>query len=350
MRSELTPILQCPACSGERPLTLDVVRRDALETREGTLRCPACGAAYTVERGIAMLLHEPFRNVLEEAAGLERFAARMREQGWDGERIKQLPDVDLDYWWVQGRSMIQLEELIDFQPGERLLDVGSNTCWASARFAGLGLDVVALDISTTDLQGLDTARYFLDEGIYFERVLASMRELPFAAGQFDYVFCCQVLHHNDRRELRRTFAEIYRVLRPGGRLLMVNETLRTLRSPGPASVPEDVVEFEGNEHSHWALGYRREARRAGFATETLDPWYRPFFFDPDVVPRGGSMPLLGPLLRRAVRRSRDIAVVRGAYRAWLNNVWGGVSMNMIATKPSHQESTGAPSGPAPARR
>ncbi len=39
---------------------------------------------------------------------------------------------------------------------------------------------------------------------------------------------CEVLHHNDRAHLDRTMAELYRILKPGGRLLVINEPLRFL--------------------------------------------------------------------------------------------------------------------------
>jgi hypothetical protein len=55
--------------------------------------------------------------------------------------------------------------------------------------------------------------------------------------------------------------------------------------------------------------------------------------------------LLGPLARRAVRKARKIGVLRRAYLAWLNHVWGTVSMNMVATKPVRYLGTHEPIGP-----
>jgi hypothetical protein len=140
-----------------------------------------------------------------------------------------------------------------------------------------------------------------------------------------------VLHHNDPAGLRRTFAEIFRVLRPGGRLLMVNETLKTLRDPSGVHV-EEVEQYEGYEHANWSLSYRWEATRAGFFTEVTEPQYRPFFGDSELVLPPGT-PRLKAVVARLGFALRGSAVVRRAYLAWLNHVWGGVSMNMIATKP-----------------
>jgi SAM-dependent methyltransferase len=207
---------------------------------------------------------DPPAFVRSERAGLERFAQVMRDDGWDEERIRALPQVDLPYWHGQRKAIDSLLERAPLRAGERLLDVGSNTCWASNLFATRGLEVVALDISTAELQGLRTADYFISEGsVYFERVLSPMFAPALAAASFDHVFCCEVLHHNDRAHLHRTMRELHRLLRPGGRLWVVNEPLRF-----PLRLKRDhgreVAEFEGNEHVYFLHEYWLATRRAGF--------------------------------------------------------------------------------------
>ncbi len=333
MKAGFVEQLRCPVCRRDHVLRLCVESSDDHEVRDGFLRCSACGAQLPVRRGVPELLHDPPAYILAEAAGLERFADHMRAAGWDRETVLKLPDLEHGYWYVQARSMYQLLSTIPFQPGQSILDVGSNTCWAANHFAQRGLSAIALDIATTELQGLYTADLFIEGGgIFFERILGSMDSIPLASSSLDYVYCCEVLHHNDAASLRRTFAEIFRVLRPGGRLLMVNETLKTVRDPSGVHV-EGVEQFEGNEHAHWALRYRWEATRAGFYTEVTEPHYRPFFGDAALAPA----PDAGPLHARARRYGfafHNNALSRRAYLALLNHVFGGVSMNMIATKPS----------------
>lgn len=331
MKAEFARELRCPVCHHDRVMELREAESDAREVREGELRCKACEATFPVHRGVAELLHDPPAYVLAEAAGLERFAADMREGGWNRDLILRLPNLEHGYWYVQARSMHQLLTTVPFQPGQSILDVGSNTCWASNHFAQRGLRPIALDIATAELQGLYTADYFLEKEVFFERVLGSMDAIPLAASSVDYVYCCQVLHHNDSESLRRTFAEIFRVLRPGGRLLMVNETLKTLRDPHGVH-DEAVREYEGYEHAHWALRYRWEATRAGFFTQVAEPHYRSFFGDaePAIDVHAPRWRARASKLGFGLRRSGP---ARRAYLAWLNNAWGGVSMNMIATKP-----------------
>ncbi len=343
MRAQFAQSLRCPACRRDGTLALQAQESDAREVREGELACSACGARFAVNRGVPELLHEAPGHIVAEAEGLQRFADYMRALGWDREMVLKLPDLEHGYWYVQARSIHQLLTTVRFQPGESVLDVGSNTCWAASHFAERGLEAIALDIATTELQGLYTADWFFDaKSVFFERVLGSMDAIPLASSSVDYVYCSQVLHHNDTAGLHRTLAEIFRVLRPGGRLLMVNETLKTLRDPSGVHV-EGVEEFEGNEHAHWALRYRWEATRAGFLTEVTEPHYVPFFGDAD-PPEGGAPSVR--MLRRLAFAARRLPGARRAYLLWLNHVRGGVSMNMIATKPRryvgrHEQMTSA---------
>jgi SAM-dependent methyltransferase/uncharacterized protein YbaR (Trm112 family) len=328
VRNGFASRLRCPACGRDSALALYAQVSDEREVREGELTCRACGRKFPVRRGVPELLFEPPAHILAEAAGLERFAEHMRQAGWDRETVLRLPDIEHGYWYVQARSMYQLLTTVPFRPGQSVLDVGSNTCWASNHFAERGLEAIALDIATAELQGLYTADWYLqDRGTFFERVLGSMDEIPLASSSLDYVYCCEVLHHNDAASLRRTFAEIFRVLRPGGRLLMVNETLKTVRDPNGVDT-QGVEQFEGYEHAHWAWRYRWEATRAGFFTEVAEPHYRPYFGDASPASAADTS------VRRALFASRGWGPARRAYLWWLNNIWGGVSMNVIATKPS----------------
>ncbi len=352
--------LRCPVCDRDRTLRLRAAESDAREVREGTLRCTACGIELPVHRGVAELMPAPPEHVVREAAGLERYTREMKAAGWDRDRIRRLPYVEDGYWFVQSSSMHQLLTTIDFQPGQWLLDVGSNTCWASNHFAVRGLRTIALDISTVELQGLYTSDFFLDDGTaYFERVLGSMNEIPLASGSLDYVYCCEVLHHNDPPGLRRTFQEAFRVLKPGGRLLMINETIKTIRDPVGVHT-EGVAQWEGYEHAYWALRYRFEAVRAGFATEILEPRYRwPFG---EAKPRPGSGAAAWRGVARAARSKSLPAIAiaarpvvpasslgRRVYLLWLNHVHGGVQLNMIATKPPGAPGARAAPGTGPAR-
>jgi ubiquinone/menaquinone biosynthesis C-methylase UbiE len=57
-------------------------------------------------------------------------------------------------------------------------------------------------------------------GIRFERAYA--QQLPYADGEFDRVLSSMMLHHLDEEAKPAAAAEVFRVLRPGGRLHLVD--------------------------------------------------------------------------------------------------------------------------------
>lgn len=295
------------------------MRDDRREVRKGALHCRSCGEQFPIEDGIAELMPDPPEHVAREAAGLARFAEVMRADGWDCERIRELPYVDLPYWWGQRRAFDYWIDQLPFRAGEWLLDVGANTCWASALFAQRGLSVIALDIATIELQGLRAAECHIDDGsLYFDRVLSSMAEPAIASGSIDYVFCCEVLHHNDRSALRQTLRECYRVLRPGGSLIVVNEPLRFPLRPKRDHARE-VAEFEGNEHVYFLHEYVLAARSAGFRVSVRYPRNSPR--------RSREEP------PAALPPSRRPRLVRRAYAAWKLAAAGDASLNMLCRRP-----------------
>jgi SAM-dependent methyltransferase len=332
MRKSLLDILRCPACGTTRAFVLEVAIETSREIREGRLACGRCGRGYDIFDGICDLMCNAPDFVRREAAGLERFAERMRRDGWDKARILGLPNEPDGYWYTQATSMNQLLARVPFATGQKLLDVGSNTCWASNVFAQRGLDVIALDIAATDLQGLRTAEYFMESGeTYFERVLGVMFDIPLADEALDYVFCCEVLHHNDRTTLTKTLGECYRVLKPGGHLLIINETMKF-----PLDLKHDhaqeVAEFEGYEHTFFFHQYYLAARRAGFHVSVVEPRYVPAFSgEPVTLPLdagvGKSLKLV------ALHLGRKNRVLARLYLAYKNVIRGGVALNMICTKP-----------------
>lgn len=333
MRESLLGQIRCPRCRAESGLELAPARCDAREVREGELRCAGCGAAYAIRNGVVDLLHAPPDFVVREAAGLARFAERMRADGWDRERILALPHEPSDYWFGQATAMEAVLASVAPRPGERVLDVGANTCWASNMLAEAGLEVVALDIAAVQMQGLETADWFFEAGgAHFERVLGLMFDVPLASESMDYVFCAQVLHHNDSSTLARTFEELYRVLRPGGRLLVVNEQLK-FPLERKLDHGAEVEEYEGYEHVHFLHRYWLDARRAGFEVRLTEPADHHFFRGEHYV-LAPETPTVTTLKRTGVQLARRSRLGRRLYLAYRTLLAGGVSLNMVCTKPA----------------
>ena len=332
MREELLAVLRCPSCDSRESFRLADGVDDGREIREGWLGCSTCECRRPIAYGVADLLLDPSAEVIAEAAGLERFAQLMASDGWDRARVLRLPHEASGYWFGQAQAIEHLFETVPFVPGQRILDIGANTCWASAAFANAGLYTVALDISMTEMQGLRTADWWMQEtGTYFERVLAQMSSIPFGDDCFDWVFCCEVLHHNDRPGMTAALREIHRVLRPGGRLLVVNEPLRW-----PTDLKRDhaveVAEFDGNEHVYFLSEYLRNVWRAGFRYfQILEP-VTDAAFSRHPIHLTTEASALGSFKLAAKNVVRNRALTRRGYKWWRYLMGPDVSLHMICTK------------------
>ena len=99
---------------------------------------------------------------------------------------------------------------------ERALDAGCGTGALALALAPLVGEVVGVD---PDEERLAAARSLAPANVTFQA--ADAGDLPFPNGSFDLVGCFRVLHHARRPEL--IVAELTRVLRMGGRLLLVDQ-------------------------------------------------------------------------------------------------------------------------------
>ena len=106
------------------------------------------------------------------------------------------------------------------QPGERVLDIASGTgdlAAAFARKAGPSGQVVHSDIN---IAMLGTGRdRLLDRGLVLPSVVCDAETLPFASNGFDLVSVAFGLRNMTHKE--RALREMCRVLKPGGRLLVL---------------------------------------------------------------------------------------------------------------------------------
>ncbi|SFF57761.1 Methyltransferase domain-containing protein [Fontimonas thermophila] len=120
---------------------------------------------------------------------------------------------------ILGPAARALVEFAALQAGEAVLDVGCGT-GAAARCAaekvGPAGRVAAVDVNA----GMIDVGQLLPPvaGAPIEWVVKTAYELPFAEAAFTVVLCAQTLQFLDDRP--RALAEMYRVLRPGGRVAL----------------------------------------------------------------------------------------------------------------------------------
>lgn len=129
-------------------------------------------------------------------------------------------------------------QVANLKPGERALDIAGGTGDLSRAFARkvgeTGL-VVHTDINEAMLrQGRDR---LLDEGLILPTSLADAEKLPFKSESFDLVSVAFGLRNMTHKDL--ALAEMCRVLKPGGRLLV----LEFSRIAEPLRKPYDWYSF-----------------------------------------------------------------------------------------------------------
>jgi ubiquinone/menaquinone biosynthesis C-methylase UbiE len=115
-------------------------------------------------------------------------------------------------------ALVAQAELAD---GLRVLEIGCGTgnVTVRAKRAHPGVDLTGSDPDPLAL-ALAQRKAAGMTGIQFERAYA--QQLPYADGEFDRVLSSMMLHHLDEDVKAGAVAEVHRVLRPGGRLHVVD--------------------------------------------------------------------------------------------------------------------------------
>ncbi len=138
---------------------------------------------------------------------------------------------DLMGWFVDTflfrRQWQQLRQktinLASLQQGERVLDVGCGTgtlALEAARYTGKEGRVVGIDPSEQQIARARSKETRHDVPVDFQTGV--IEQLPFPDQTFDVVLSTLMMHHLPADIKRRGLAEIVRVLKPGGRLVIAD--------------------------------------------------------------------------------------------------------------------------------
>jgi demethylmenaquinone methyltransferase/2-methoxy-6-polyprenyl-1,4-benzoquinol methylase len=159
---------------------------------------------------------------------------------------------------------------VDPRPGERILDVAAGTGTSSAALARSGASVVALDFSA----GMIAEGRRRHPAIEF--VEGDAERLPFGDDGFDAVTISFGLRNVEHPKL--ALAEMYRVLKPGGRLVVCefSKPPRAIFRAGYAAymrfaLPVVATVASSNRE---AYGYLRESIQQWPDQGTLSQWIR----------------------------------------------------------------------------
>src|SRR5215213_5457306 len=120
-----------------------------------------------------------------------------------------LPDDPEPWAWKRRRALL----LGAVRPGERVLDLGCGAGRFVAVLREAGADPVGVELAQA---ALDRARRNVSGADL--RLVAPDGSLPLPHGEFDVVWCSEVLEHVP--DTIALLTEVRRVLKPGGRLLV----------------------------------------------------------------------------------------------------------------------------------
>jgi ubiquinone/menaquinone biosynthesis C-methylase UbiE/predicted transcriptional regulator len=233
------------------------------QRREGTYSWYRAELRDRVAGGALPAIVAELADELPEAAGDdERLAMVVADRD---ERARDLFAGVVDHWDRIRRQYehpdLQTSVVSALVPdGVRVVDVGTGSGALLPLLAGAGAAVTAVDHSAALLAR--ARRRCRDAGIAdVAFVQADVRALPFADGTFDAAYSSMVLHHLP--DPRAGLAELARLVRPGGRVAVVEFTRHNLA-------------WMREELAHRWLGFDRDQLAAWFEAEGLRPrrWLR----------------------------------------------------------------------------
>jgi ubiquinone/menaquinone biosynthesis C-methylase UbiE len=190
----------------------------------------------------------------------------------------------LNHYLFEPSHALLLAETRPLKPG-RALDIGCGTGELAGRLMARGWDVVGLDLCEPMLQ---KARVKTDSrGRRVHLTVADSEHLPLETGTFDLLTCANSFHHYPHQEA--VVREMFRVLRPGGRLLLLDGWPDQWL--GRIIYDLIVTQVEGGKVWHRESHHLREMfTDTGFASVTQKRVYSlfPILLTRGVVPSSGA--------------------------------------------------------------
>jgi uncharacterized protein YbaR (Trm112 family) len=232
LRKQLLELLLCPVCE-KRNFTLLTEEVNSVEVRSGKVVCNNCKSEFSIKDGILNLLVNTRKEVLLEQKGWIDLDKKLGtyEREITEELALKLPDIDRvidpvfrEDWRPHIVNFNKALEILNLKGDEKILDIGAGRCWTTKSFTILGCQSVAFDILDDAVLGLGCADKVLSEHFYFDRALGDMEKLPFSDERFDVVFSTASIHHSD---ILKSIPECSRVLKSGGRFVLINEPTAT---------------------------------------------------------------------------------------------------------------------------
>jgi len=173
-------------------------------------------------------------------------------------------------------DFIVVAKSLDLRPGAEVLDFAAGSCYVSELLNRLGYLTVAFDLDA-EVLAIGRERLTLDHRCDPDRTRFVMGEggcLPFADASFDGIICMNALHHMP--DYRATLAEMWRVLRPGGRAVFSEPGAEHSKHPESVSMMREHGVLERNVI---LAEIRQLAEAVGFRRMILKPYVSPEYVE-----------------------------------------------------------------------
>jgi ubiquinone/menaquinone biosynthesis C-methylase UbiE len=159
----------------------------------------------------------------------------------------------------RGRVYRQIVTLAGVRPGDSVLDVGCSSGYLARKLAAAGPDghVTGVDPSQA---AVTWARRHAQRTMTF--TVGAAQDLDFPDASFDVVTSTLAIHHIPARKREAAFHEMYRVTRPGGRLLAADfdpSRLPLPLHPGARRTRHAAAAVGPLEELAASAGYRAES-------------------------------------------------------------------------------------------
>lgn len=157
--------------------------------------------------------------------------ASLTEPSLTIERRADLPYL-VEHWYLGSnvrhymmvRRFREVLERADLRAGQRVLDMGCGWAYGTHWARTLGCQVTGIDLGMDQLRW---ARQSLPDAGALGLALANAKAMPYADATFDRAVSVEMMEHVFRPDRAQVFAEIARVVKPGGRV--------AISTPNPAS-------------------------------------------------------------------------------------------------------------------
>jgi ubiquinone/menaquinone biosynthesis C-methylase UbiE len=124
---------------------------------------------------------------------------------------------------VNRPSSRMIIELAKIKPGDRVLDVGcgtGNLTLTAERYAGVSGSVYGIDASPEMIEVARKKAKRSGSKVVFE--VGLIEKIPYSDANFDVVIIRLMVHHLPDDLKRQGFAEVFRVLKPGGLVFLAD--------------------------------------------------------------------------------------------------------------------------------